>query len=196
MKLRFLNSTLALAFLSALLFMIGYAYDVSYITRLHLPLTEYLPPTYLEIARPFYLVLVLGQTYWWVFGAVGLLVAGVGILAASWPPFKRILGRIATFMRRIPVGFYVLTAVLGFLALTNWLVNFGDTRAQRDINIIAINKWPDWKITLKDGTLIQCHFATSSERSYAVVLSSGDITFVQTIPKDLVSTVEYDQSIQ
>src|SRR5437016_14379270 len=113
MKLRFLNSTLALAFLSALLYMIGYAYDVSFLTRLHLPLSEYLPPTYLEIARPFYLVLVKGKTLWLGFGIVGVLVAGVGILSAFSPPFKRILDRIATLLQRIPLGFYMLTAAIG-----------------------------------------------------------------------------------
>jgi hypothetical protein len=197
MKLRFLNSTLALAFLSALLFMIGYAYDVSYISRLHLPLTEYLPPTYLEIARPFYLVLVDWQFDWRVFAALGLLVAAFGILSAFWPPFKRIRDRIATFVRRVPVGFYILVATLGFLTLANWLVNYGNTKAQSDIDIIALKNWPDWKITLKDGTLIPCHYATASDHSYAVVRSNGpgSPTFVQTIPKDSVSTVEYDQSI-
>ena len=80
MKTKFLDSTLALAFFSALLYMIGYAYDVSYLTRLHLPLTEYLPPTYLEIVRPFYLVLVKAKTHWLGFGAIG---AAVGLPSGS-----------------------------------------------------------------------------------------------------------------
>ncbi|SRR6266436_3401717 len=132
MKNRFLNSTLALAFFSALLYMIGYAYDVSYLTRLHLSLTEYLPPTYLEVARPFYLAFVKGQVPWRVFGAIGVLVAIVGILSASWPPFQRNLHRITTFPRRIPLGFYILTAAIGYITLTRWVVNFGWTTADRD----------------------------------------------------------------
>ena len=53
MRSKFLDSTLALAFFSALLFTIGHAYDYAYLGCLHLPFNEFLPPSYLEIARPF-----------------------------------------------------------------------------------------------------------------------------------------------
>ena len=195
MKTKFLDSTLALAFFSALLYMIGYAYDVSYLTRLHLPLTEYLPPTYLEIVRPFYLVLVKAKTHWLGFGAIGAVVAVVGILSASWPPFKHNLDRITTFLRRIPLGFYILTAAIGFITLSNWVVNFGWTSAEREIDMIAIKDYPDWTITFKDKQSIRCHYVTASDRCYAVILRDGSNTIVRTIPRDSVSKIEYDQSI-
>ncbi|HSS17220.1 MAG TPA: hypothetical protein VLQ29_09595 [Candidatus Dormibacteraeota bacterium] len=116
-------------------------------------------------------------------------------MSASSPPFKRILDRIATFLQRIPLGFYILTAAIGFITLCNWVVNFGWTSAEREIEIIAKSDYRDWTITLKDGEVIQCHYVISSDRCYAVVLRNGSITFVQTIPKDSVSMVEYDQSI-
>jgi hypothetical protein len=195
MKTKFLDSTLALAILSALLYMIGYAYDVSYLTRLHLPLTEYLPPTYLEIVRPFYLVLVKAQTHWRGFGVIGAIVAGVGILLASLPFFQRKLNRITTFLRRIPLGFYILTAAIGFITLTKWVVNFGWTSAEREINIIADSDYTDWTITLTDGQTIRCHYVTASDRCYAVILRDGSNTIVRTIPRDSVSKIEYDKSI-
>ncbi len=195
MKTKFLNSTLALAFFSALLYMIGYAYDVSHLTRLHLPLTEYLPPTYLEVARPFYLVLVKAKAPWRVFGAVGALVAVVGILLASWPRFQRNLHRITTFLRRIPLGFYILTAAIGYITLCNWVVNFGWTTAEREIDIIASKDYPDWTITLKDEQSIRCRYVTASDRCYAVVFRDGPNTIVRTIPRDSVLKIEYNQSI-
>ena len=195
MKLKFLNSTLALAIVSALLYMIGYAYDVSYLTRLHLPLTEYLPPTYLEIARPFYLVLVKGKASWRLFAGVGALIAVIGILSASSPPFHRNLRRIATFLQRIPLGFYVLTAVMGYITLTNWVVNFGWTSADRDIDIIAVSDYPDWTVTLKDEASIRCHYVRASDCCYVVIWRDGSNTTVRTIPRELVSKIEYDKSI-
>ncbi len=195
MKSKFLNSTLALAFFSALLYMIGYAYDVSHLGRLHLPLTEYLPPTYLEVARPFYLVLYKAKAAWRIFAAVAALLAVAGILSATWPPFQRNLHRLTTFLRRIPGGFYLLTAAIGYIALTNWVVNYGWTTAQREIDMIAVKHYPDWTITLKGEQSIRCRFVTASDHSYVVIFDDGSNTIVRTIPRDSVSKIEYDESI-
>jgi hypothetical protein len=196
MKNAFLNSTLALACFSGLLYMIGYAYDASHLSRLHQPLTEYLPPTNLEIARPVQLALIMGQRASWpVFGAAAVLVAVAGVFSASWPPFQRNLHRITTFLRRIPLGFYILTAALGYFALTKWVVNYGWTTAEREIDMIANKHYPDWTITLKDGQRIQCRHVTASDHCYLVIFQDGSNTIVRTIPRDSVSKIEYDTNI-
>jgi len=156
--------------------MLGYAYDVSYLTRLHLSLTEYLPPTNLEVARPFYLAFVKVQVPWRIFAALGVLVAIVGILSASWPPFQRNLHRITTFLRRIPFGFYILTAAIGYITLIRWIVNLGWTTADRDIDIIASKNYPDWTITLKGEPSLRCRYVRASDCCYVVICRDGSNT--------------------
>ena len=193
-----LNSTLALAFFTALLYFLGYAYDVSHLGRLHLPLTEYLPPSYLEVARPFYLVFYKALPafrLWKILAVVAALVAVAGILSVSWPFFQRSLHRITTFLRGIPLGFYILTATIGYIALVTWLIAYGWTTAPREIDLIAVKNYPDWTITLKGEQSIRCRFVTASDHCYVVIFSDGSNTMVRTIPRDSVSKIECDQSI-
>lgn len=193
MKSKFLDSTLALAFFSALLFTIGHAYDVAYLSRLHLPLNEYLPPSYLEIARPFDIVFVVLHSDYQYFLAFSALIAVVYVVLALWPRFRRWLASIATFLRRIPLAAYLLMAAFGFIALSNWITKFGWTQASRCIDIA---NYTDWVITLKDYQNVRCRLAAaSSDCCYVVVLRSGPNTIVQTIPKDSVSKIEYDPTI-
>jgi hypothetical protein len=198
MKNKFLNSTLALAFFTALFFFLGYAYDVSYLGRLHLSLSEYLPTTNYEIARPFYLLLykqLPAQHFWKIFVAIAALVAVAGILSVTWPPFQHNLHRVTTFLRRIPLGFYLLTATIGYIALVTWLINYGWTSAQREIDMIANYNYPDWTITLKGEPSIKGRGVTTSNCCYVVIVNDGSKTFVRTIPRDSVSKIEYDKEI-
>jgi hypothetical protein len=198
MKSKFLDSTLALAVLSALLFAIGHGYDAAYLSRLHLPLNEYLPSSYLEIARPFDIVFIVLQTNWKHFLTFTVLIAVVtavgSVVWALWPPFRIWLASIVTFLRRIPVVAYLVIAMCGFIALSNWITNFGWTQADKCIEIGKM-PYPDWVITLKDKEKqqIRCRLTgTSSECCYVVVLGNGE---VKTIPKDSVSEIGYDPTI-
>jgi len=200
MKNTFLNSALALAFFTALLYFIGYCYDVSHLGRLHLPLSEYLPPTYLEIARPFYLVLYKQMLGWKGFAVAAALLAVAGILSATWPPFQRNHHRITTFLRRIPLPFYIITATLGYISLAVWFVKYGWTTAENEIKLIAADPkdpYTDWTITLKDEheRSIKGHFVTASADCYVVICSDGSNTIVRTIPRDSVSKIEYDKNV-
>ena len=194
MKSKFLDSTLALALFSALLFTLGHAYDAAYLSRLHLPLNEYLPPSYLEIARPFDIVFLVLQAKWKYFLAFSALIAVVCVVWTLWARFRRWLASIVTFLQRIPLAAYLLVATCGFIALSNWFTNFGWTQAD---NCIELGKkpYPDWVITLKDKDKqeIRCRLTgASSDCCYVVVLGSGE---VETIPKDSVSEISYDSTI-
>jgi hypothetical protein len=194
MKSKFLDSTLALALFSALLFTLGHAYDAAYLSRLHLPLNEYLPPSYLEIARPFDIVFLVLQSKWKYFLAFSALIAVICVVWTLWPRFRRWLASIVTFLRRIPLAAYLLIATFGFIALSNWITNFGWTQAD---NCIVLGKmpYPDWVITLKDKDKQEIHCrltGTSSDGCYVVVLGSGE---VETIPKDSVLKINYDPTI-
>jgi hypothetical protein len=194
MKSKFLDSTLALAFFSALLFTIGHGYDAAYLSRLHLPLNEYLPPSYLEIARPFDIVFIVLHTKWQGFLAFIALIAVVCVVWTVSPRFRRRLASIVRFLRRIPLAAYLAIATLGFIALGKWITNFGWTQAE---NCIELGKkpYPDWVITLKDKDKqeIRCRLTgISSDRCYVVVLGSGE---VETIPKDSVLEISYDPTI-
>jgi hypothetical protein len=190
-----LNSTLALAFFTGLLFFLGYAYDVSHLGRLHLTQSEYLPSSYLEIARPFDLVFYrLGAAHrlWKILAAVAALVALGGILSVAWPLFQRSLQRITTFLGRIQPGFYILTATIGYIALVNWLIAYGWTTGQSEIDMIP--DYPDWTITLNDGQTIPCRHVTASDHCYVVIFRDGSNTMIRTIPRDSVSKIECNQN--
>jgi hypothetical protein len=194
MKSKFLDSTLALALVSALLFTLGHAYDAAYLSRLHLPLNEYLPPSYLEIARPFDIVFLVLQAKWKYFLALSALTAVICVVWTLWPRFRRWLASIVTLLRRLPLAAYLLIAMFGFIALSNWITNFGWTQADK---CIALGKmpYPDWVITLrdKDQQEIHCRLTgTSSGGCYVVVLGSGE---VETVPKDSVLRIKYDPTI-
>ena len=184
----------ALALFSALLFTLGHAYDAAYLSRLHLPLNEYLPPTYLEIARPFDIVFLVLQAKWKNFLALSALIAVICVVWTLWPRFRRWLASIVTLLRRIPLAAYLLIATFGFIALSNWITNFGWTQADK---CIALGKmpYPDWVITLKDKDKQEIHCrltGTSSGGCYVVVLGSGE---VETVPKDSVLKINYDPTI-
>jgi len=195
MKSKFLDSTLAVAFFSALLFTIGHGYDAAYLSRLHLPLNEYLPPSYLEIARPFDIVFLVLHTRWmqWIcLSAFTALIAVVCVVWTLWPRFRRWLASIVTFLQRIPLAAYLTIATLGFIALGKWITNYGWTQADR---CIVLGTYPDWVITLKDKDKQEIHCrltATSSSACYVVVLGNGE---VETIPRDSVLKINYDPTI-
>src|SRR5262249_25105350 len=146
-----------------------------------------LPPSYLEVARPFYLVFYKALPafrLWKILAAVAALVALAGILWVTWPFFQRSLHRMATFLRRIPVGFYILTATIGYIALFTWLIAYGWTTAQSEIDLIATKDYPDLTITVKGESSIRCRFVTASNNCYVVIWNDGSNTVVRTILRD------------
>jgi len=192
MTSKFLDSTLALAFFSALLFTIGHAYDYAYLGCLHLPFNEFLPPSYLEIARPFDMLFFVRHSNYWHFVVFGSLIAAACVVWALWPRLRHWLAPIGRFLGRIPLVAYVVIGAFAFIALSNWATKFGWTQASNALNIVDS---PDWVITLKDGQKMRCRFLTASPERYAVVCRVGADSTVQTIPRDAVSRIDYDPSI-